>query len=364
VNGRSTSPSEQPWEADLRTTYPAVARILKRRWITAQAGEAVENRAPLYRWLEGPDDATRSGFLDALVAALESLSSHAGLPERLDRLRADQVGFWSALTEIFLAAHLDRSGVPTTLHPDTPDLRAHVPGHAAVGIEITAGFPTLSWSQFYEAIAATWDGPGTLVLLCPDESVRFLVRDRDTLLDRLRSLDRSVLELPDPIENLGDDYRYRDESFGRSELRVPTSDIIDPGSLEIFWNLDGQTYVASRSGARWGYKDPWPDVVDRADEKARKLPRDEVSIVAIEGGFLHPSTHIWAQMLAEGHIEVGLVLDAYVAGLMVYWQDVTRLAPSRPIFVWNRGFTADRTAVAVVLDALGVAAQVESVAQE
>lgn len=364
MTGPSTSPYEQPWEADLRTSHPAVARVLKRRWISAQAGEAAENRAPLYRWLDGPDDATRSGFLDALVAALESLRFHAGLPERLDRLQADQVGFWSALTEIFLAAHLERSGVRTTLHPDTPDLRAHVPGHAAVGVEITAGFPTLSWSQFYEAVAATWDGPGTLVLLCPDESVRFLVRDRDALLDRLKSPDRSVLELPDPIEDRGDDYLYRDEGFDKSELRVPTSDIIDPGSLEVFWNPDGQTYVASRSGARWGYKDPWPDIVDRADEKARKLPRDEVSIVVIEGGFLHPSTHIWAKMLAEGHIGVDLVLHAHVAGVMVYWQDVTRLAPSRPIFMWNRGFSADRTPVIVVLDALGVAAQVEPVAQE
>ena len=220
--------------ADLRSRYLNLSPILGDRWMAAQAALDGHFRAPLFGWVNpsGPD----YEFLDELADAAVTLRTLPGLNAHLRRLQGPTPEFWAALCELKMAVRLTRAGIPATLHSDTPDIRAHMDG-GTVGIELTAGFPTLRFRDLQEALTHAWNNNGRLILLCPDETYRFLTTERDALIDRVQSVVYDDLEDPVvPGEDLwpDDGYIYRDEAFELDERRVPTGDIVDPARLEVF----------------------------------------------------------------------------------------------------------------------------------
>lgn len=344
------------WGKDLRDRYPDLASVLSDRWLESQTNLPGHRRSWFFTWVEPDGAGDSAAFLDDLAACVADLRGANGVKDRVSRLVGPVPEFWAALCELKLAALLARARIRVTLHDDTPDIRAHVPD-GPVGVELTAGFPTLRYTDVYLALAHAWLQDGRLILLAPDETDPFLTTERDALVERIRSL--RYEDLPEPVisedDRLADgSYIYRGAEFSYDERRVPTDDIVDPTRLEVYLALAPVPVVISRSGARSGYSDPWPDIVNAAAAKARKLPPSELAIVAFEGGHLHPSARLWAGLVAEGHVNLDLALPSHVAGVLCYWQDARRTMPVRRLFVWNDAFTGARGPVKEVLDAFGI----------
>lgn len=123
--------------------------------------------------------------------------------------------------------------------------------------------------------------------------------------------------------------------------------------MEAFVGPAPVPFVVTRSGARWGYEDPWPVITEAAAAKAIKLPMSEPSLVAFEGGFLHPTANLWAKLVIDRHVTPELHLRPHVAGVVCYWQDARRTLPVRALFVPNKDFAGPRPGVDTVLAAIG-----------
>lgn len=348
--------SPHEWAKKLRDRYPDLATLLSDRWLDSQSALPDRERSSLYTWLQPGEPGETSEFLDDLAACVNDLKGVAGVGARIARLVGPVPEFWAALCELKFAAVVVRAGVRATLHPDTPDLRVHT-RDGPVGVELTARFPTLRFHDLVLALTHAWSENGRLILLCPDETDRFLTTERDALVERVNSLQYEDLAEPVVSEDerwADGGYIYRDEGFSPDERKVPTDDILDPSRLEVFVGPAPGPVVVSRSGARWGYTDPWPAITAAAAAKASKLPTSEPSLIAFEGGFLHPSAHVWAKLVAEGHVTLDLRLPAHVAGVLCYWQDARVSMPARRFFVWNDDFSGPRSGVDQVLAALGI----------
>lgn len=347
------SPAATASGEELRRRYPALSTLLTDRWLNEQARAPVSGRGPLFGWLLPGQS---SPFLDELHLNVVALDGVAGVAERTRRLRGRLPDFWAALCELKMAAALVASGMTPTLHPDTPDIRAY--GTAGmVGIELTARFPTLRFSDLHAALVEVWGKNGRLILLCPDETVHFLATQRDALLEVVANVDYDALdEIVPPEEDMldKDEYLYRDVVFELDERRVPTSEIVDPEQLELFLGPAPVPAVIVRSGVRFGFTDPWPEIVGAAALKARRMPASEVAIVAFEGGFLAWGAWIWAERVAAAAVVPELHLPENIAGVLCYWQDATRSVPVKTIDVPNRDFGGAPAAVEAVLGALGV----------
>ncbi|MBA2719229.1 MAG: hypothetical protein H0U52_08340 [Chloroflexi bacterium] len=350
----TTSPPD--WGADVRRRHPQLESVVSDHWIKAQLVLPKHQRSWFFTWIERDGGQESEEFLDDLAKAVADLEQVAGLRDRIARLAGPVPEFWAALCELKIAAVLVRGGLHVTLHRDTPDIRAHAEG-GPVGIELTAGFPTLRYSDLFIALSNAWSREGRLILLVPDETDPFLTTERDALVERVQAVVYD--DLPEPAiarDDRWDDggYIYRNEGFSADERRIPTDDILDPQRLEVFLGPAPVPVTVSRSGARFGYSDPWPLITAAAEAKARKLPRSESGIVAFEGGHLHPSAHLWAGLAADGRFELELHLASHVAGVLCYWQDARRTMPTRRLFVWNDDFDRPHGPVRLVLHALGI----------
>lgn len=315
--------------------WPALSKLFQPRWFAKQGGMAPENRSPLFSWLGGSNGIESEEFCRSVEGAIATLGGLPGVAERLDRLKGPATEFWSALCELYMASFLTASGLPTTLHPDTPDLRVHF-RETSIGVELTAGFPNLPFAQLQTAATEAWSQPGRLILLCPDETHRFLTTERDALVERLSTVDIDSLTRPTIDENdvLSDgDVLYAGIVVSRDDLLLPTDDIIDPTNLQVLIGPAPYPFVVTRSGARFGYRDPWPRMVVAAQEKARKLPTDEIAVVAFESGYMHTTSRIWADIVARGEVALELCLPDHIAAILVYWQDARTRQPVWPLLV-------------------------------
>jgi hypothetical protein len=342
--------------ADLQRQYPRLGSAVSERWLADQAALPPWNRAPLLDWLR-LDARTTSTFLDELESNLVTLAHVHGLRERVHRLRGPMPEFWAALCELKAAAALAAAGLTVTFQADTPDVRAYSDS-GPVGLELTAKLPTMRFSNLRTAIVDVWEHPGRLILFCRDETAQFLTTHRDALIDLISTVEYD--SLPEPVvdaEDLLDDeeYLHGDEVFELVERRLPTDAIVDPAALEVYLGPAPFPVVVTRSGVRSALPDAWPILYEAAREKARKMPSGEVGIIGIEGGLLDWGALIWADLVEAGHLPVELRLPAHIAGVLVYWQDATRTAPSISVFIWNGEFKGDRTGAVAVLAALNTA---------
>jgi hypothetical protein len=348
--------SHTPDAAVIRARYPILSTLFSDRWMASQAALDGRSQSPLYAWVQPGDSGAGSEFLDDLAACVGDLRGTPGAQARVKRLVGPVQEFWAALCELKLAALLVRAGIRVTLHADTPDLRAHLED-GPVGLELTAAFPTLRFNDLQLVLTHAWTQNGRLILLCPDETDTFLTTERDRLVDRVTAARYD--DLPEPVV-AGEDrwsdggFLYRDEGFSPDERKVLTDDIVDRSRLEVFVGPAPVPVVITRSGARWGYEDPWPAISEAAEEKARKLPTSEAGLIAFEGGFLHPSANVWARLVAGRHVQVELHLKAHVAGVLCYWADARRSLPVHSFFVWNVDFAGPGAGVRRVLAGLGI----------
>jgi hypothetical protein len=343
---------------DRLARWPELKALFSIRWFAEQAQLPAESRSPLYSWLGGVDQRESTEFCANLVRALASLAGRPGTRDRLNRLKGQWAEFWSALCELLLAGALIECGTPVSLRPDTPDLVATTEA-GTVGIELTAGFPTLRFTQLHSALTDAWAKPGRLILVCPNETDVFLTTERDALVRRLQAIDLTTLAPPvvNEEDRLSDgDYMHGGISLSPEDRQIPVADLIEPERLQVFVGPAPYPVVVVRSGARFGYVSPWPKIVEAAHAKDLKLSSASPSIIAFEVGHMHTTTRIWADLAARGAFSVELTLRSSVAGVLLYWQDARAMRPVWPLFVWNPDFSFNHAPVDELLEAFGAKA--------
>lgn len=327
-----------------RDGHPRLAPYIKDEWLAREAAKGRGIWHPFYDWLEAPDGYAES---ESVISTIESALAFSiqGSASRAKRLTADRSDFWSAVGELYMAAQFANCGLSVTL--GNPDVSVRDGSGEVVGIEVNAVHATHDLIQVHEMIAGSLAVPGRVTIWCADETKRV---DQDTaqqIVDRVLAVAISpdTVPLAEYPDALGPD------QFGRE---VSIADLVDPGVLRVFVQEGDPGSVATRTGHRTGYVDPWPDLVRRLEAKLPQLAGTACGIVAVDASFGRSSTVVWAERSALGYDAPSLRTDPNVAGLLVYWLDLRRHRPWRAYFVPNTGGRgASSRHVEAVLSCLG-----------
>jgi hypothetical protein len=307
-----------------RDAHPAFGRHISDAWLAHEAAKRRGLWHPFYDWLEAPAGHSDS---DAVVEAIDAALMapiHGAVVSRAKRLRADRADFWSAVGELYMSAQLASCGLHTTL--GNPDIRVASRGDA-VDIEVNAIHATHDLTRLQEMIAGRLGRPGTVIIWCPDERTPIDLDTAESITSRTLALAASSASAPLlEHEVLGPDETGRE---------VAISDLVGPETLRVFVQEGDPGYVASRTGPRTGLVDPWPGLMRRVREKLPQLAGTSCGVVAVEAGFSHASSIIWAERAALGHGTPVLRTEPDVAGLLIYWLDLRRHRPWRSYFVPN-----------------------------
>lgn len=307
-----------------RDAHPAFGRYISDAWLTREAAKGRGLWHPFYDWLEAPAGHPDSeAVVDAIDAALMA-PIHGAFASRAKRLRADRADFWSAVGELYMAAQLANCGLHTTL--GNPDIRVASRGDG-VDIEVNAIHATHDLTRLQEMIAGRLGGPGTVIIWCPDERTPIDLDRAESITSRTLALAASPASAP----------LLEHEVLGPYETghEVAIGDLVGPDTLRVFVQEGDPGYVATRTGPRTGVVDPWPGLTRRVRDKLAQLAEASCGVVAVEAGFSHASSIIWAERAAHGYDAPRLRSEPHIAGLLIYWLDLRRHRPWRSYFVPN-----------------------------
>jgi hypothetical protein len=275
---------------------------------------------PLSAWLTASanhDDAM--AFFDALEEALAVATGD--VRPRVRRLvGSDEADYWSALTELYLAAALRTYGLSSTL--GNPDIVVAAADGSKVAVELTSTRQSADASRLHDTIARDWPGRYQAHLKIPDD------RTRITLTQAL-AIRAAMIQSDAAIESLESE----------REREVDISSIIPPDHVRAYLNGGSPHLFVTTSGASRGVISPWPDIERRAKEKSHQLSGYECGVVAVEGGNGPKSAYIWADQVKAGDIVPALDVAANIAGVLLFWTDIRQHKPFRSVFVANGSWT-------------------------
>jgi hypothetical protein len=318
---------------------PLLRAVVPARWISEQSALGRGYWHPLYNLL----DATPTMWpeVDQFVGALEAT---LGAPlkgqvrTRVKRLfSSDLADYWSALCELYFGAWLTSIGLEVTL-AGSPDLIARS-AEGEIAFELTARQQTTDLDRLQERLTALWSGPGAAVLDCDDHGIHFGPE-----------IDAAVVRL---FLDAGEDLRRQSTIDEAIELDLTGSGA--PSELSARIAPRPVPYVLSQSSARWGFVDPWPSIQRTVSLKQNQLAGQKCGVVAVELGHDTSDAHLWRIRLAFQSEPLRLEADPHIAGVLVYWQDIRRHGPTDAIFVPNRAWSGNETALrSHILRAAGI----------
>ena len=329
-----------------RDVHPNLAPYIRDDWLVTEARRGRALWHPLYDWLEAPaGHSDADATLDAIEGALGAQIGGA-LRSRAKRLTADRADFWSAIGELYLAARLSACGLEPAL--GSPDIVVSSGAGERLAIELNSIHATHDATRLQELLAARWTSPMNAILWRPDETIKIPLSRAGRVVTRVLDVAHTRSGVPVEIEDI--------LGPGVRGLEVPIGDLIDPGTLRVFLKDGGPGNVESRSGLRSHLVDPWPDLERRLSEKLRQLEDYDCTIVAVEAGFAHAHSNVWAERAALGYGAPRLETNSNVAGLVLYWLDLRGHRPWKGYMFPNVAATcAGSSLLRDALACLGVA---------
>lgn len=322
-----------------RAGHADLAKFVSTSWLRAQAARNRHDRHPLYDWLEAPPDHADA---DAVIGALDSAcaSGIGDVRSRGRRLTADFSDYWSAMSELYLAAALRDAGLAARL--GNPDVLV-TENAESVAIEINAVQETGDAARLTAMLTASWDGELQGVIEIPDETVRITRRESEAIVELMIDAERM---------HRGTGRAWRRYETGQA-VEVDLSPVVSRDRVRGYLDAGDPAFFITRSGVRTNIRDPWPGLEERVRQKRRQLRDWPCAVVAVEYGHGHTSAYGWADRVAAGWDSPTLETDSNIAGLLVYWLDVRLHRPSRGIFIWNGHWGHQCALFDRVLTALG-----------
>ncbi len=299
---------------------PQIARVVRRaRWKNRSATGSQPH--PLRAWLTASADHIDAiAFFDALEEAL--VVAAGDVRSRIRRLvGSDEADYWSALTELYLAATLRTCGLHPTL--GNPDLVVAGADGSVVAVEMTSTRQSADASRLHDTIARDWPGRYQAHLKIPDDRTRIT-------LTQARAIRAEMIQSDAAIQSLEPG----------QEREVDIQRIISPTRVRAYLNGGSPHLTVTTSGASRGVISPWPDIERRAQEKSHQLTGFECGLVAVEGGNGPKSAYLWADQVKAGDVLPVLDVASSIAGVLLFWTDIRRHKPFRSVFVANSRWTS------------------------
>lgn len=304
---------------------PRLQSHVRPAWLESQATKGRGLWHPLYDWLEARPDHQEANLIVQTIEDALSAPIAGAVRSRGDRLRADDADYWSALSELYLAAALAKCGLSVEL--GNPDVTVTL-GDDDLAIELTSIRRTSDTTRLTELLTAAWESPAQAVLKIPDETIRIPLRDARGIVQLMLEAGQGAATRAASGQELFG------ERLGNAR-EVDLSSVISPTRVRGFLEDGDPAYVITRSGVRTGMVDPWPDLQWRVAEKERQLAGVTCGLVAVEGGHTHSSAYIWGDRVRSGYDVPRLTAAAKIVGLLVFWMDLRQHSPWRSVFIPN-----------------------------
>ena len=323
-------------------TRPHLRSKVSDAWLDTEGAKRRGLWHPLYDLLQAsPNHPDMPAMLDAIEAALAA-DLGGDVASRGRRLVAGGAGdYWSAISELYLAAALRACGLEATL--GSPDVVAVDPADGSgVAIELTSIWRTADTTRLTEIIAGGWTGRSQPAIVIPDETVHVSTPVADRILAAMLEADQRLHATNIPA------------GPAKAIREVDISTIISPSRVRAFLNPRSPQFMATRSGPRHVIVDPWPDLEYKVLEKERQLASHAHALVAVDGTHMHVTAYEWAERVKEGLEQPALNAPPNIAGVVLFWVDLRQHAPFRSVFVRNSNWTTpDPAALIRTLDCFG-----------